>query len=287
VAGGAVLTRRRRSGHAKPRPDLRNPLREPLGERPVVLGVRTRHREHDCHLPCLTSAYHSHTPPPGARYGNRLQPSPLLPSGADARGQPAPPGREDQGLGCPKQVRAGQSLNLRDPGVCAFRGKNAREGALSLFLAATDSGRVKPGDYLVLENLDRLSRDDVFTKALPLVQQIIGRGVSIVTLDPERVYSPKTVKEIGLLLEMLLSLFLANEESRKKSERRSQSWANKRAAGSKKLTARCPQWLQPSADRTTFVPIPERVEVVRAVFRMAADGAGYVVIRPSSRLQRP
>ncbi|MBN8904807.1 MAG: recombinase family protein [Rhodospirillales bacterium] len=172
-----------------------------------------------------------------------------------------------------------ESLDLRDLSVSAFRGKNAKEGALSHFLAAIDSGRVKPGDYLVLENLDRLSRDDVFTKALPLVQQIIGRGVSIVTLDPERVYSPTTVKEIGPLLEMLLSLFLANEESRKKSERLSQSWANKRAAaGSKKLTAQCPQWLRLSADRATFEPIPERVEVVRRVFRMAAGGAGYVAI---------
>lgn len=172
-----------------------------------------------------------------------------------------------------------ETLDLKDQGVSAFRGKNVREGALALFLNAVKDGHVKPGDYLVLENLDRLSRDDVLLKALPIVQGIIAEGVSIVTLDPERVYSPLTVKDIGPLIEMLLSLFLANEESRKKAERVSQAWASKRArAGTHKLTARCPQWLRLADNRGTFELIPDRVEVVRRIFRMAADGAGYVAI---------
>lgn len=177
------------------------------------------------------------------------------------------------------KVPLDESLNLRDLGVSAFRGKNARVGALALFLEAIQTGRVKAGDFLILENLDRLSREEVFDNALPLVQGIIKKGVCIVTLDPERIYSPTTVREIGPLLEMLLAMYLANEESRKKSERLSQAWKTKRVgAGAKKLTSIAPMWLKLSDDRKTFGLIPERVEVVQRIFRMARDGAGSMVI---------
>jgi DNA invertase Pin-like site-specific DNA recombinase len=50
------------------------------------------------------------------------------------------------------------SLNLRDLGVSAFRGKNAGQGALGAFTSAVASGRVPRGATLIVESLDRLSR---------------------------------------------------------------------------------------------------------------------------------
>lgn len=170
--------------------------------------------------------------------------------------------------------------SLRDRGVSAFRSKNARDGnALGRFLEQIQNGRVKSGDYLILENLDRLSRDEVFDKAIPLVRSIITAGVTIVTLDPERTYSRESLKDIGTLFQMLLSFFLANEESRKKSERLCAAWSNKRhRASDKKLTALCPGWLRLSEDRTKFEPIQDRVAVVRKIYRLAAEGAGAIAI---------
>ena len=176
-----------------------------------------------------------------------------------------------------------QSLDLRDLGKSAFRGKNVTEGRLGAFLEAIETGKVKSGSFLVLENLDRLSRNEVFEEALPLVQRIIKAGVSIVTLDPERVYSRKTVREIGPLLEMLLALFLANEESRKKAERLSEAWKAKRKnAETRKLTTIAPKWLKAVKDEAGrlqgFEPIPERVEVVERIFQLAGDGLGVEFI---------
>ena len=56
-----------------------------------------------------------------------------------------------------------ESLTFKDLGVSAFRGKNVVEGALGQFIAAVDSGKVKPGSYLLVENLDRLSRDRIMS----------------------------------------------------------------------------------------------------------------------------
>ena len=51
------------------------------------------------------------------------------------------------------------TLTFSDPGQSAFRGKNHLTGALSLFLKACEQGRIKPGSFLIVENLDRLSHE--------------------------------------------------------------------------------------------------------------------------------
>src|SRR5262245_42786821 len=52
------------------------------------------------------------------------------------------------------------SLSI-DRGVSAFRGKNRDLGALGEFLRQVENGRVLPGSYLVVESLDRLTREDI------------------------------------------------------------------------------------------------------------------------------
>ena len=73
----------------------------------------------------------------------------------------------------------------------------------------------------------------------------------------------------------LMTQSRANDESKHKSDRLSQSWANKRAnAGQRKMTAMCPAWLRLSADKTKFEVIKERADVVRAMFEDSANGIG-------------
>ncbi|MAP11497.1 MAG: hypothetical protein CMQ61_05530 [Gammaproteobacteria bacterium] len=50
------------------------------------------------------------------------------------------------------------AVSFRDLGVSAYRGKNATEGALRDFILAVDEGHIPRGSYLLVENLDRLSR---------------------------------------------------------------------------------------------------------------------------------
>src|SRR5438067_1359017 len=71
-------------------------------------------------------------------------------------------------------------LRLQDLGVSAFRGKNADTGSLGAFIDAIQMGKVQPGDVLLLENLDRLSRDEI-DEAYGLFRQVLRSGVEIVT----------------------------------------------------------------------------------------------------------
>ena len=166
--------------------------------------------------------------------------------------------------------------NYRDLGISAFRGKNADSGALKAFLSRVENGLIKPGSYLIVESLDRLSRTDI-TYALQLFLGLINAGVVVVTLADERIYDREKIND-GNFTDLIISLTIlsrANEESRMKSSRVSAAWAAKRdRAGQEKLTKICPTWLRLSDDRKTFMPIKERVAVVRRIFELAATGMG-------------
>src|SRR5688572_7095416 len=70
---------------------------------------------------------------------------------------------------------------LSDKGVSAFRGKNAREGDLAQFLALVRAGTVPAGSYLLVEELDRLSRERP-EESIGMFLSIIRAGVVVVNL---------------------------------------------------------------------------------------------------------
>src|SRR5271154_2896146 len=51
-----------------------------------------------------------------------------------------------------------ESLDLRDLGVSAFKGRNSTKGSLGRFIDLCERGEVAPGSALVVESLDRISR---------------------------------------------------------------------------------------------------------------------------------
>src|SRR5262249_19140625 len=74
-------------------------------------------------------------------------------------------------------------LSLKpDQGISAFRGKNAAIGALGQFLKFIELGRVKPGDVLVVESVDRISREGI-DSGYDLCKRILKSGVKLVTLN--------------------------------------------------------------------------------------------------------
>ena len=171
-----------------------------------------------------------------------------------------------------------EGSELEDIGVSAFKGANVRDGALGVFLEAIRSGAVKPGSYLLVESLDRLSRQQLL-KAQTLFLSIIQAGINVVTLADGRLYRAGT-NDLGDLIVSLVIISRAHEESQIKSHRISAAWKNKRARATEQvpMTKWCPAWLKLAKDRTHYVPIPERVEIVRAIFQDAASGMGIYSI---------
>lgn len=174
-----------------------------------------------------------------------------------------------------------ESLSFKDLGVSAFRGKNVQEGALGAFLKAVESGRVRKGSYLLVENLDRLSRDTV-RKAFIQFTGILEAGVNVVTLMDQKAYTAASINENPTdLMLSIMSMWRAHDESATKSKRISASWKNKRdkaQSEGRKLTARCPAWLKLDHERNAFVIDKPRAKVVRRIFDMTIEGHGKSVI---------
>lgn len=174
-----------------------------------------------------------------------------------------------------------------DLGTSAFRGKHAEFGALKRFLALVDSGDIESGSYLIVESMDRLSRERSLT-AFRQLAEIIGCGIIVVTLDDRQIYSEETFEQDQFKLHIALgSMVRAHEESRRKSDLMSHTWNGKRrqlVADGTILTRRVPSWLRADKANGRIDPIPERVEVIREIFTMTRDGYGIYSI--ASHLNR-
>ena len=172
-----------------------------------------------------------------------------------------------------------EALSYEDPGVSAFRGMNSEIGRLGDFLTAVRNGLVPKGSVLLVESLDRISRQTVGS-ALRLLQDIVTSGVDVVTLSDGKRYTAENLDQDVLSIIMALLTFArAHEESAIKGARVSAAWSAKRdRAASEPLTMRCPAWLRLRDDRSGFDLIPERAAVVRRIFELAASGVGQHTI---------
>lgn len=167
------------------------------------------------------------------------------------------------------------SLSMHDLGVSAFRGANIEHGALGAFLDAIKANKIPKGSYLLVENLDRLSRDKVLL-AFELLLSIISSGIIIITLaDGMRYDKNADIKE---LIVSLTTMSRAHNESLLKSQRISKAWENKRKnAQLKPLTKWIPAWLEMGGNGSIHL-VPERVELVRAIYSWCLQGYGTRLI---------
>lgn len=215
------------------------------------------------------------TPNTGVRHAYRIQLRPLLNA------------EQSKGDSFRRQTEAAEKyarehhltldkrLNMQDLGVSAYRGDNVRKGALGAFLKAVDDDIVEKGAFLLVENLDRVSRANPWD-AMPIFQQIINAGVTIVTLVDQRTWSKKDIQDNPFrIMESLMVMIRANEESKLKSHRLKGAWLKKRrAAGTTPMTAVSPAWLRLDKTAGKFLVVKDRAAVVKRIFAMAQKGMG-------------
>jgi DNA invertase Pin-like site-specific DNA recombinase len=162
-------------------------------------------------------------------------------------------------------------------GLSAYSGKHRREGTdLARFLQELKDGKVPKGAVLIIESLDRLTRQKI-AEALELFLSIIRAGVEIVTLIDKQWYTAETLGEIQNLLVSIISLWRAYEDSRHKGERVGHAWETKRGNAinlNVPMTSICPGWLKLAANGKNYDPIPERAKKVKLIFWLTLRGWG-------------
>jgi DNA invertase Pin-like site-specific DNA recombinase len=174
------------------------------------------------------------------------------------------------------KVRLDTSLTLHDLGKSAYTGehrKNPDRHALAALLKLVEGGKVPRGSYLIVESLDRLSREHI-RPALTLLLNLIEAGIRIVQLLPvEAIYDDK-VEPMNLMMA-IMELSRGHSESAVKSERIGAAWQRKKKRARENrdmMTRQLPAWIEEHDGEMRLVP--ERAALVKRIFALAAAGYG-------------
>lgn len=125
-----------------------------------------------------------------------------------------------------------ESLTMKDLGLSAYHGNNISKGALGGFLSAIQDGMIPSGSILLIESLDRISRQGV-TDCNSIITQIINAGITVITAMDNKEYNKQLIDKNPFELFAMLMIFIrANEESETKSKRVRDA-----------LTSQCENWL--------------------------------------------
>jgi DNA invertase Pin-like site-specific DNA recombinase len=171
-------------------------------------------------------------------------------------------------------------LNLSDLGVSAYRAGNAKKGALRVFLDALEAGHIAVGSYLLIENMDRLSRDEIVEAMGPFLTLITG-GITLVTLTDGRAYSRETLRQDPYAMQYIVAeMTRAHSESRRKSQMVGDAKARKKqrliehGVQGKPYTKQTPAWITWSDDSKAYELLPDRAAIVREIFERTDAGHG-------------
>lgn len=163
------------------------------------------------------------------------------------------------------------SLQLSDAGRSASKGHHLSRGALGRFLNLAQSGQLGPSPLLLVEAIDRLSRQEPLDAIETILSGLVGSGVRIVTLEDGAEYSRETLRtDPTRLIVLVVKIQAAYEYSARLAMRMKDRWEADRAKLEAKVMARpnlfCPGWCEWTDQG--YVVIPEKAALVRKVFEL-------------------
>lgn len=179
-----------------------------------------------------------------------------------------------------------EQLSAQDLGVSGFTGANRTQGALATLLKSISEQRIPAGSYLLIENLDRLTREEL-TESVQLLITIVRSGMILVTLGEDcQEWTTEKLRDPMAFILLTLLLSRGHAESKRKSELITKAYDRIRI--NKKITGfgQVPGWLKIVDGK--FELIPDKVDSVRRVFELTIAGFGsYVIARRANEEKWP
>lgn len=180
------------------------------------------------------------------------------------------------------------TLKMQDEGISAWKGDNwnAEKSDFGRFLQMVRSGEIATPCVLIVENLDRLSRQPP-EEVVGLMLELLKAGITIHSLIDNKTYKPgETGPNFVInLMVMAMTAQRANEESETKSHRVLENWKRKRkdAREGKPMGPSVVGWCcgghkLEDGGRAPIELDPVRGEVVQRIFEMYIAGMGYETI---------
>ncbi|CAJ1785558.1 recombinase family protein [Aeromonas jandaei] len=166
------------------------------------------------------------------------------------------------------------SKTFRDLGISAY--KEVDRPSLSDLHQCITNGMIKTGDVVILEKLDRLSRQGI-AKTQAMLQEILSQGVIVVSLMDGLRLDQHSLDDLTLVIRIAIASDIAHKESQAKSIR---IQANKDAAKAKAkegiaIPRKLPFWLSLVDGKYQF---NDRLSVLHTIIDMKRNAASFAKI---------
>lgn len=182
---------------------------------------------------------------------------------------------------------------ISDLGRSAWKGVHLKSGNLGKFAERIFSGDIPAGSVLVVEELDRLSRQEARV-AQRWIEDVCDTGISIASAQGGRVYNRENLtSNLLAIFEILMKAQAAHEYVERLARRVKASYDERLKAARIDNTAIhgiAPAWLEKVGQRPNIVwkPIPERVKLIREMFDMTNAGqAPWAIARAFNERGEP
>lgn len=172
--------------------------------------------------------------------------------------------------------------SFADIGVSAWKGLNRSKGRLGAFIELAREGVIPNSSFLLIENLDRLSRTTPLD-ALDLFKEILRLGITVVArgeYGDEETYTWQSLNSnSNQLMSTLTTMLRANRESERKSQIIREAFENKRVQSrqGKKTNHAPPSWITATklSKGEYAYALNDRAGTVEWIFEKSAEGWGF------------
>ncbi|WP_075880276.1 recombinase family protein [Vreelandella massiliensis] len=161
-------------------------------------------------------------------------------------------------------------LSQEDLGKSGFRGDHLQHG-LGRILEAIEEDKICPGDFILVEAIDRIGRLEPFDM-ISLIQDIVAKDVNIVTLEDQQTYSRNALNNNFSSLYILIGkIQQAHHYSKSLSNRLIAAYEAKRrkARAGEDIRIITPFWLDKEGSL-----IPEKAEITKKCIDFYLKGYG-------------
>jgi DNA invertase Pin-like site-specific DNA recombinase len=171
-------------------------------------------------------------------------------------------------------------ISHHDPGLSGFTGMNRVKGALGTFLAKVENGEIEKGSYLLVDSLDRLSRENE-TRVLNMLTGLTLAGIKVVNVVEDHVLDENA--DMVDFMRVLIHATRSRHESAEKGRKVGEAHEDRKERARKERIAwhrTGPHWLEGTAHGkgkeryVTYAQKPDKVRIVRKVFDLLESGLG-------------
>lgn len=167
-------------------------------------------------------------------------------------------------------------LSASDEGRSGYTGEHLKHG-LGQIKAAIELGKIKAGDVLLVESLDRLGRLGLM-EMIQLVGDILRTGVELVTLEDQQIYTTESANN-NLLYLLVGKTQGAHQYSKNLGRRVASAYESKRisARAGVKINKASPWWID---SKTMELKEPQATVVKQAIkLYLSGEGTRSVLIK--------